>query len=238
MRPPPSRNFMTTQAFTLVELLVVIGIIAFLFALSLPVFQSAQSHAIQAKSLNNLHGIGAGIGMYMTDNRGAFPAACNSSFSGSFWTQTLAPYVPPPVTLFKFGTATTFSISPVFVDPLVPGNRHHPEGDYGANSDIFSGPTGWPITTNPVSSLALAGRLSQVIAVITAQDNSSLTPPCGSWYFSRKGAVTTSPGSWTGSYPSDHQTGHYLCLFTDLHTEILSKDYFLQNLDQLLSLQP
>lgn len=231
----PSSNH---RAFTLVELMVGVVIAALLAALIFPTFRSTQTRAKQVKSLANLRAIGGGLGLYLAENQNTFPASCNSAFTGGFWTESLAPFLPPSITITKFDTGTKFQISPVFVDPLLPNNRHHPLGDYGANSDLFYGPTGWPITTTPVSASALGGRLSKVVAVMTAEDGTSLTPPCGSWFLNRKGIVTTEPQSWTGSRPGARGTASYLCLFADLHTEIIQKDDFQKRREDLLSLTP
>lgn len=238
--PPPQRRLQSSnhRAFTLVELVVTVAIVALLAALVLPALRGTQTRAKQIKSLANLRAIGGGLGLYLAENQNVFPASCNSAFTGGFWTDSLAPFLPPPITVTKFDTGTKFQISPVFVDPLLPNNRHHPLGDYGANSDIFYGPTGWPITTTPVSAAALGGRLSKVVAVMTAEDATSLTPPCGSWFLNRKGIVTTAPQSWTGSRPGARGTDSYLCLFADLHTEIIQKDDFQQRRGDLLSLAP
>jgi prepilin-type N-terminal cleavage/methylation domain-containing protein len=60
------------HAFTLVELLVVVAIIAVLIALLLPVANRARSQALNQVCKNNLRQIGAGILMYVNDNRGRF----------------------------------------------------------------------------------------------------------------------------------------------------------------------
>lgn len=68
-----------TLAFTLVELLVVIAVIALLAALLFPVFLTARGKARETVCLSNLRQIGMGVAMYMQDNDSRYPYAVDPS---------------------------------------------------------------------------------------------------------------------------------------------------------------
>ena len=70
------------SGFTLVELLVVIGIIALLIAILLPSLSRARSAASSVASLSNLRQLGIGLLYYLNDNRGMYPVAAMPSVAG------------------------------------------------------------------------------------------------------------------------------------------------------------
>ncbi len=69
----PSRQRTRNRGFTLVELLVVIGIIALLISMLLPSLKSAREAAVRVACASNMRQIGNAIAMYITDNKGTYP---------------------------------------------------------------------------------------------------------------------------------------------------------------------
>ncbi len=69
------RSIRPRFAFTLVELLVVIGIIALLISVLLPSLAAARRSAKSVTSLSNLRQLGIGLVQYRIENKGYYPVA-------------------------------------------------------------------------------------------------------------------------------------------------------------------
>ena len=69
----PSRHFFNRSAFTLVELLVVIGIIAILIAMLLPALNKARESSLKTACLSNLRQLGQSMTFYANDTRNWLP---------------------------------------------------------------------------------------------------------------------------------------------------------------------
>ncbi len=85
--------------FTLVELLVVIGIIAVLISVLLPALSRAREQSKALKCQTNLRQIGMAMFMYASDNKGYFPAAARGdvfyAHDWVFWQQPNSPTQSP-----------------------------------------------------------------------------------------------------------------------------------------------
>ena len=93
---PSSRRFSSTRAFTLVELLVVIGIIALLIAILMPALAKARASAQATASLSNLRQLGIGLIQYRIENRGLYPLAAWQSLpdrARTRWADAIYPYM-------------------------------------------------------------------------------------------------------------------------------------------------
>ena len=103
--------------FTLVELLVVIGVIAVLASLSLVALSQVGAASDRSKAISNMRQIGAGINIFTADNDGRLPgplwpgqlAQFDPARSGRL-VRELAPYLGIP-------TPTAPKVDPLFVPP-------------------------------------------------------------------------------------------------------------------------
>ena len=90
------------KAFTLVELLVVIGIIAILMSFLLPMLGRSRASAVSLHCMSNLRQIGQAAVIYAGENKGAFPQ--------SFPESSILVAAAPPRTIFTSDAQYRFSM--------------------------------------------------------------------------------------------------------------------------------
>ncbi|MCC7350908.1 MAG: type II secretion system protein [Phycisphaerales bacterium] len=76
------------HGFTLVELLVVVGIIALLISMLLPALNKARRAAMKTQCLSNLRQISTAVYLYLNDNKGIFPGGEIYKADGSVFKRT------------------------------------------------------------------------------------------------------------------------------------------------------
>ncbi len=91
-RPTSPRLHPASRAFTLIEILVVVGIIGTLAALSFSMLSGTVDKGKDATCLSNQRQIGVGVMLYVADNQ-TYPAGSFKSGPYAYWTDAIAPYL-------------------------------------------------------------------------------------------------------------------------------------------------
>jgi prepilin-type N-terminal cleavage/methylation domain-containing protein len=91
------RSYRVRDGFTLVELLVVIGIIALLISILLPSLNQAREQAKATQCLSNVRQLGMAFLMYVNENKGYFPprnasrSQMHRPYDWIYWQEVLPP---------------------------------------------------------------------------------------------------------------------------------------------------
>ena len=209
--------------FTLVELLVVIGMIAILVALLLPALSSAKSQARRAHCMSTLRQYGLALTMYVGENR-FYPPATGKGY----WFQVISNYLPAP----RDGTPFGYQ----FLRCAQPDHRKV-LGSYGYNglglTTTFPGKVlGLGVDGDPrnMTSESMVKNPSEMIAI---GDTWNLGVPLDVFNC----LLTPNPASGhlaASSLPSNRHSGGANMMFCDGHVEYARQRAWMSEEDSVL----
>jgi prepilin-type N-terminal cleavage/methylation domain-containing protein/prepilin-type processing-associated H-X9-DG protein len=197
-----TRNFHFARAFTLIELLMVIAVIAILVSIAYPVYTGILDRAKATKDMNNLRQVGLTIQTYLNDSDQILPATTT-------WPGTAA----TPVLYPKY-----ISTRKVFQSPF--------DGRSSLETDLA--PVSYSINTN-MFTLAPAGIERNMAKVVSPASTILMAPTYNgnpknpaSWAGTATSAPDLPAGGGAGETIGTHSNGNQInALFCDSHVETL-----------------
>jgi prepilin-type N-terminal cleavage/methylation domain-containing protein len=121
------------KAFTLVELLVVIGIIALLIGILLPSLNKAREQARRVVCLSNMHQLAVTTAVYSTNNKGHYPVGvvdlANGCVNEEYITNELYLYSGAPPILTSAGLWNNAPLAKMWTCPSSYSGTPTPEGN-------------------------------------------------------------------------------------------------------------
>ena len=216
------------RAFTLVELLVVIGIILILASLLFPAFSKIQDNANATKCASNLRQIGIAMFSFAGDNGGLFPCSGNTiSYTGTDgttkqgpWTKQLEKYLG---TSYLVNNPTKTSVFTCPTTSILYPNMKYFSYFNGAHAAYFDYSQAQPTTTMvfaPLRQALIQFPSKHILAGDIASNAFPGSPPTGD---ADKDDFSSSGGgpAFTGNVAKMHG-GKSNILFADGHVAAFS----------------
>ncbi|MGE9294530.1 MAG: type II secretion system protein [Puniceicoccales bacterium] len=212
---------MRRYAFTLVELLCVIAVIALMAGILISVASKVRREVNRSKSINNMRSIASAMLVYSGDHDGRLPMQGNNPPTGTgepentgttpdYWATALNPY------LDSSDPNLRTSKHPIYEDPFCEESAGHPISDYGVNTRIVRSPSDGGAL--PVASIQDPARK---ILLVPAE---SMSSDRATWYLRRDYDTQDGDDAAGGgnNRPSQRgNPGYILCVFVDGHTAML-----------------
>jgi len=221
------------EAFTLVELLVVVAILALLISLLMPTLSRAKEMAKDVLCRTNLRGVGQATSFYAIDNEGVIPVACLPNSHGtpnllgwkSYWNTWNTFIAEYPDNKYGWHPVGGYADRKSFECPSEPPSKHavNVRGSYGLNHRMYSET---PATRDKVPWVKF---IPATDAYHYVMGDATLFPT--KMYF----AGDSKPGKYVFSYyststnytadfrhlttPGEPESGHANVLFHDAHVE-------------------
>jgi len=174
----------TSRAFTLVEVLVVIGIIAILVAFLMPMLNNAREAADSVKCMANLRSVGQAVQVFLRDNDNTFaPGRNDSDWVAAGTSQQVDPYLTPTAYWGVFYAAAAKIPRELFSCPAILQKGEQGMVGY-ANPWSTYGQNGWGNSNSGMSD-------GEHDAFFRSQDQLALFKKVGGWSLTNPGRRAT-----------------------------------------------
>lgn len=216
---------MKQRAFTLIELLTVITIIAILSAILIPVIGAMREKSRTAMCESNLRQIGLAFSTYQTDHKGYWPAIGDQTGGPTVVTpwfkSDLFLYLSGGIPFESYGFVkkgnaagvAPYNNSPLYCPEVDPSSFDKP---YGVNAWVWRGQFQKPISAlsvaKPAQTMLAADKIGAVFSYID-------------------GPTSTNPNTQAGL--SGRHSGSTNVLYCDGHVESLNYNDILKNHQQI-----
>ncbi len=211
------------NGFTLVELLVVIGIIALLISILLPALSKAKETAARTQCMSNLRQMGQALSMYTGDNRGYFPASAAAvAFEDWIYWQSTRNQDDGRLVRYqgkKFNAA--YYRCPSDAEYAVRVYKYSYSINYAITGYTDSAPKHQPVKTTGIV---------QPSTKILMLDESAQTIDDGTWAADRYASTSTDPRNLLANRHDKRaesvnnvNAGKGVVLFADLHSDFIDR---------------